>query len=117
MPESEALVFGLYRSEASLEYAICHLRNVGFLEANFSVVFPPPQADFMQASERLAILSAKSADALSDQNILLSVRCESSGQAVIAKKILECTEADSVLTSAEQRGSIQLRTEKFSNLA
>jgi hypothetical protein len=111
----ESLVFGLYRDEASLDYAICHLRNVGFLNGNFSVVFPPPGGNsYSDKPETFSNWSEEMIGAYCQHDILLSVRCESSGQAVIARKILECTEADTVLS--EHLGGIQFVTAGFSNL-
>jgi hypothetical protein len=118
MGESEALVFGLHRNEERLEYAICHLRNVGFLGANFSVFSPLPQRDPQgNLQECISDWSEVMIGTFCEKDILLSVRCESSGQAVIARKILECTEADTILCSVEHIGGIPFRTGRFSNLA
>jgi hypothetical protein len=106
MSETKALVCGLYHNPATLEYALCHLRNVGFLDANFSVLFPD-RSQQLQAQEEEKGLSQNIFESLAQtvvSEILLSVRCESSGQAVVAKKILECTEADSVVSSLESSG-------------
>jgi hypothetical protein len=120
MTESRAVVCGLYRNEAALEYAICHLRNVGFLDQNFSVIFPATNRDLRIESP----LYSGSPDDAEDlfrtvwtQEILLSVQCESSGQAVIARKILQSTDADTVVSSGEGSANIQFSGEKFSNLA
>lgn len=118
MIEAEGLVFGLYKSEASVEYAMCHLRNVGFLDGNFSIVFPSPQIDSpTMTGDGFSEWSEEMIRTFCEKDILLSVRCETSGQAAIARKILECTEADSVLCSGEQNSRIQFPTGKFSSLA
>lgn len=112
MDESKAFVCGLYRSEATLECAICHLRNVGFLDQNFSVIFPP-------ADQNVTVRSSSLPGAWDDtgllrtiwtQEILLSVQCESSGQAVIARKILQGTDADTVVSSGD--GNIEFPTDQ-----
>lgn len=119
MPESKALVCGLFRNEATVEYALCHLRNVGFLDQNFSIIFPTatqPDLDIGRQTPG----NGRAEDLFRTvwtQEILLSVRCESAGQAVIARKILQCTDADTVVSSSEEPGNIEFRTEKFSHLA
>lgn len=108
MSETKGLVCGLYHNPATLEYALCHLRNVGFLDANFSVLFPgtSQRIQAQEAEKGLSpnILELLAQTIVSPSEILLSVQCESSGQAVVAKKILECTEADSVVSSLESSG-------------
>jgi hypothetical protein len=120
MTDSRAVVCGLYRNEATLEYAICHLRNVGFLDQNFSVIFPASNRDVRIESP---LCSGSPGDAENlfrtvwTQEILLSVQCESSGQAVIARKILQSTDADTVVSSGESSANIQFSAERFSDLA
>jgi hypothetical protein len=119
MTESRALVCGLYRNEATVEYALCHLRNVGFLDQNFSVIFPTASQPDLEIGKQ-AVTNSKADDLFRTvwtQEILLSVQCESAGQAVIARKILQCTDADTVVSSSEEPGTIEFRTEKFSHLA
>jgi hypothetical protein len=123
MSDSRALVCGLYRNEATVEYALCHLRNVGFLDQNFSVIFPSTSSQDIEVGKKSGPLGKLITDT-SDicrtvwtQEILLSVRCESAGQAVIARKILQCTDADTVVSSSEEPANIEFRTEKFSHLA
>lgn len=119
MTESKALVCGLYRNEATVEFALCHLRNVGFLDQNFSVIFPAASQTDLEIGKQNPL--GGNADDLFrtvwTQEILLSVQCESAGQAVIARKILQCTDADTVVSSSEEPGNIEFRTEKFSHLA
>jgi hypothetical protein len=119
MTESKALVCGLYRNEATVEFALCHLRNVGFLDQNFSVIFPAANQTDLEIGKQSPL--GGNADDLFrtvwTQEILLSVQCESAGQAVIARKILQCTDADTVVSSSEEPGNIEFRTEKFSHLA
>jgi hypothetical protein len=92
---------------------------VGFLDQNFSVIFPTANQADLEIGERSP--AGRKADDLFrtvwTQEILLSVECESSGQAVIARKILQCTDADTVVSSSEEPGNIEFRTEKFSHLA
>jgi hypothetical protein len=116
MSDSEAVVCGLYRNAATLDYAICHLRNVGFLDENFSVVFPSGSRDPIADGPPGAADSGAELVALWNQDILLSIRCQSSGQAAIAEKILECTDADTVVSSAEESG-IAFSTQRLNNLA
>ena len=116
MSDSEAMVCGLYRNEATLDYAICHLRNVGFLDENFSVVFPAGSRDPMAEMLIRPVLAGGERMTLWNQDILLSIRCESSGQAAIAEKILECTDADTVVSSAKESG-VAFSTCRFNNLA
>ena len=116
MSDSEAVVCGLYRNEATLDYAICHLRNVGFLDENFSVVFPACGRDPMAEMLTCPALAGGERITPWNQDILLSIRCESSGQAAIAEKILECTDADTVVSSAEDSG-IAFSAHRFNNLA
>jgi hypothetical protein len=114
---SEALVCGLYRTETALEYAICHLRNVGFLDQNFSVIFP--SSDSAEKSGLKALRAKGGDEALSkllENEIVLSVRCESGGQAAIAKKILECTNADTVVSSGDDP-SIAFSADKGTKLS
>lgn len=117
MDESRAFVCGLYRNEATLKYAICHLRNVGFLDRNFSVIFPATDPN---VTVRTSGLPGGRDDAgllrtIWTQEILLSVQCESSGQAVIARKILQCTDADTVVSPRD--GNIEFPTDQCSYLA
>lgn len=117
MAESKAFVCGLYRNEATLEYAICHLRNVGFLDQNFSVIFPPTDQNVTVRSSSLpgAWDDSGLVRTIWTQEILLSVQCESSGQAVIARKILQCTDADTVVSSGD--GGMACLTNQCSYLA
>ena len=117
MDDSKAFVCGLYRNEATLEYAICHLRNVGFLDQNFSVIFPPSDQNVTVGSSGLpgAWDDSGMVPTIWTQEILLSVQCESSGQAVIARKILQCTDADSVVSSGD--AGIVFLTDQCSYLA
>jgi hypothetical protein len=121
MSESKALVCGLYRNEATVEYALCHLRNVGFLDQNFSVIFPATGPDDIELGKNGPLGKMGSTPDICrtvwTQEILLSVQCESAGQAVIARKILQCTDADTVVSSTEEPANIEFRTEKFSHLA
>lgn len=121
MSDSKALVCGLYRNEATVEYALCHLRNVGFLDQNFSVIFPAASSEDVEVGKTgpLGRLNNTSdvCRTVWTQEILLSVQCESAGQAVIARKILQCTDADTVVSSTEELANIEFRTEKFSHLA
>lgn len=121
MSESRALVCGLYRNEATVEYALCHLRNVGFLDQNFSVIFPAASSDDIQASKKGPVEGLRKTDDIFrtvwTQEILLSVQCESAGQAVIARKILQCTDADTVVSSSEEAANIEFRTDTPSHLA
>ena len=88
MSDSKALVCGLYRNEATVEYALCHLRNVGFLDQNFSVIFPAAGSDDIEVGKNGPLGKLSNANEISrtvwTQEILLSVQCESAGQAVIA---------------------------------
>lgn len=119
MPESKAFVCGLFRNEATVEYALCHLRNVGFLDQNFSVIFPTASQPDLEIGKQSSV-AGKAEDLFRTvwtQEILLSVQCETAGQAVIARKILQCTDADTVVSSSEEPGNIEFRTDRFSHLA
>jgi hypothetical protein len=121
MSEAKALVCGLYRNEATVEYALCHLRNVGFLDHNFSVIFPAASSEDIEIGKNGPLEKLNNSHDISrtvwTQEILLSVQCESAGQAVIARKILQCTDADTVVSSSDESANIEFRTEKFSHLA
>ncbi len=118
MVEKETSVCGTYRNQVALEYAMCHLRNIGFLDANFTVVFPEGPFDNFRKPEMLGLTWERAVEAAEEhglvdgnldlfnraiQNgkILLSVQCQGTGQALIATKILEGTEADDVSSSTE----------------
>ncbi|HVB56532.1 MAG TPA: hypothetical protein VNE63_08895 [Candidatus Acidoferrales bacterium] len=120
MAEKETSVCGTYRNQAALEYAMYHLRNVGFLDANFTVVFPEGPFNDFRGSGSPGITSRRIAETaeeggFSDENldlldraiqngrILLSVQCEGTGQALIATKILDGTEADGVSSSTKSQ--------------
>ena len=116
MRMSETLVCGTYPSEASLEYALCHLRNVGFLDANFMVLLPEDSFNGGKATARTG--GVLSLQAIRSGGFLLWIQCESAGQALVARKILECTEANAVSSSSEaQMLSETDPTTSFRNLA
>ena len=99
MRTSGMLVCGTYSNEAALEYAMCHLRNVGFLDANFTVLLP--ENSFNNASKVTTLTGVLSFQAIRNDGFLLWIQCESAGQALVARKILECTEANAVSSSSE----------------
>ena len=100
MRTSGMLVCGTYSNEAALEYAMCHLRNVGFLDANFTVLLP--ENSFNNASKVTTLTGGVlSFQAIRNNGFLLWIQCESAGQAQVARKILECTEASAVSSSSE----------------
>lgn len=117
MRKNGTLVCGTYSNEATLEYALCHLRNVGFLDANFTVLFP--EDSFNNISKVITLNGGiLSFQAIRSGGILLWIQCESAGQALVAKKILECTEADAVSSSSEAQVAPQAdQSTSFRNLA
>lgn len=118
MRMSETLVCGTYSNEAALEYALCHLRNVGFLDANFTVLLP--EESFNNTSKVVTKLTRgpSSCHAIRSGGFLLWIQCDSAGQALVAKKILEGTEAEAVSSSSEtQLASETDSSTRFRNLA
>lgn len=118
MRMSGTLVCGAYSNEAALEYALCHLRNVGFLDANFTVLLPEDGAN--NPSKAITALTGglPSCQAIRSGGFFLWIQCDSAGQALVARKILESTEADAVSSSSETQTAPQTDPPtKFRNLA
>lgn len=115
MPDTRVLVCGTYPTQAAVEQAMTFLQNAGFLGANLSVLFPQ-KIGYADQSEGLERPSNKAggldpngildlvARVLHKGRILLSVRCEGAEQALVARKIFERTDAESIVSSADSIG-------------
>lgn len=114
MPDTRVLVCGTYPNQDSVEQAMTFLQNAGFLGANLSVLFPQKVGYGEQSEGGLERPTNRTAAGLDPDGILdmvarvlhkgkilLSVRCEGAEQALVARKIFERTDAESIVSSAD----------------